>query len=140
MNKALLLVAILGLAPAAVAEDSRESVAQLVIEDATSVLGSSATETTDEFFLGRSEYFSAEVLVSSGTPNYDLILQFKKLDGTWVDDPDGDVATGATAAWDLHTLSPDYFTRALRLKITNDDGSAATFTVVLHRDSPRRLK
>lgn len=125
------------------ADDTRESQAiiKILTVDDTTWAGSSGTVTTDEFFLGKSEFFSAEVAVTTtGTTTYDMILQYKKNDGSWVDDPDGDQVTAETDDWDVHTLAIDYFARAFRLKLTNDDTSYADVDVFLHRDSARRLK
>jgi hypothetical protein len=101
----------------------------------TSIAGSGGTATSEQFYLGKSEYFSIETLVTTtGTANYDLIAQFKGMDGTWRDDPDGDIVTANSNAWDLVTLSLDYYTNPIRLKLTNDDTSYIDARIVVHRN------
>lgn len=99
------------------------------------------TADSDVFYLGRSEYFSVEALVSStNAVTYDLLFLYEKPDGTFVADPDGDIVSAHTAGYDVHSLSPDYFARGFKIRLTNNDTSYIDAELYLHRDSPRRLK
>lgn len=121
------------------ADKETEPSTPFTLVDSASV-NAAATQNSNEFFLGRSVNFAIEVLLESGTANYDLKVQFKDMAGTWRDDPDGDTATAATSTWNLYAISIPYWTRELRVALTNDDGSAATYSIRLHRDSGKRNK
>lgn len=144
MKRGFLLGLCLALVAGAWADDASETESPLLVIDSQSVGGSGGTTTSDAFYLSRSVNFSVEVTKETGTANYDLIVQFQGDDGdgtyTWQDDPDGDLATAASADWSVYPVSVPYWTRQLRLKLTNDNGSAATYTAVIHRDSTRRAR
>lgn len=118
-------------------KDEGQALLQVIDE---SLLATSGVATSDEFYLGKSEYFSVEMIASAtGSVNYDLILQYEKADGSgWADDENGDLVTAGSDAWKIIDLTASYTTKKLRLKLTNDDSGALTAAGYLHRDAPRR--
>jgi hypothetical protein len=129
------------------ADDSRESASFIKIleklqsESTPDGIANAGTADSDVFYLGKSEYFSAEVTVTSTNAiTYDLVLMYEDANGTFIVDPDGDIVSAHTQTFDFHTLSPDYTTRGLKIRVTNNDTSYIDAEVYLHRDSPARLK
>jgi hypothetical protein len=131
---AMLLV----LAAAAFGDDSRLESSPLLPVMAVESVGATGESTddifSDQFWLGRSVNFGAEVIMDSGTAEYTGIIQMYGSDEAWHDDPDGAFVTGSTAEWNHYELTLTYWNRPLRVKITNLDAAEAEYSIFLHRD------
>lgn len=130
----VLAVVVVGLREAPPAHAAPRGPTTTKVVDSAAV-ASAATTTSDPFFLKDSENFAVEVDTESGTATYDLILQYRGSDGAWHDDPEGDIVSSETDSWDMHTITADYTVLPVRLKLTNDHGSSATFSLWVHQDN-----
>lgn len=110
-------------------------------------ISAAGTEYTDEFYLSHQDQFSVEIIVTSGTANFDAFIQFD-VDGTWVDNAatgsnNGTVSsscvivTSETNDYVIADVTIPFWRGKMRIGINNDDGSAAEFIVRISARSSR---